>query len=44
VQKRIDEARLITRSLIDHVHYLLDLHESNAVATYSDSVLLWRWC
>ncbi|MES5485471.1 hypothetical protein QMZ05_22205 [Bradyrhizobium sp. INPA03-11B] len=36
VQKRIDEARLIIRSLIDHVHYLLDLHENNAVAIYSD--------
>jgi hypothetical protein len=36
VQRRIDEARLITKSLIDHVHYLLDLHENNAVAIYSD--------
>jgi hypothetical protein len=37
-QKRIDEARLITKSLIDHVHYLLDLHENNAVAIYSDTL------
>jgi hypothetical protein len=38
VQKRIDEARLITKSLIDHVHYLLDLHENNAIAIYSDTL------
>jgi hypothetical protein len=38
VQNRIDEARLSTRKLIDHVHYLLDLHENNAIAIYSDTL------
>jgi hypothetical protein len=38
VQKRIDEARLTTKRLIDHVHYLLDIHENNAIAIYSDTL------
>jgi hypothetical protein len=37
-KKRIDEAKTITKRLIDHVHYLLDLHENNAIAIYSDTL------
>jgi hypothetical protein len=37
-QKRIDEARLITKRLVDHIHYILDLHENNAIAIYSDTL------
>jgi hypothetical protein len=38
LEKRIDEARTITKRLVDHVHYLLDLHENNAIAIYSDTL------
>lgn len=37
-QKRIDEAKLVTKSLVDHIHYILDLHENNAVAIYYDTL------
>jgi len=37
-QKRIDEARIITKRLVDHIHYILDLHENNAIAIYSDTL------
>ena len=38
LEKRIAEAKITTKRLIDHVHYLLDLHENNAIAIYSDTL------
>jgi len=37
-QKRIDEAKRITALVVDHLQYLLDIHESNAVLLYSDTL------
>ena len=34
----ITEAKRITERVVDHVHYLLDIHENNAVIIYSDTL------
>jgi len=33
---RIGEARRVTLRLVDHAHYLLDIHENNAIVLFSD--------
>jgi hypothetical protein len=35
---RIKEARRVTSRLIDHVHYLLDIHENNRIILFSDTL------
>jgi hypothetical protein len=35
-QKRIVEAKRLTTCVVDHLQYLLDIHENNAVLLYSD--------
>jgi hypothetical protein len=35
-QKRIDEAKRLTPRVVDHLQYLLDIHENNATVLYSD--------
>ena len=37
-QKRIAEAKRITALVVDHLQYLLDIHENNAVVLYSDAL------
>jgi hypothetical protein len=37
-QKRIDDAKRATKRVVDHTHYLLDIHESNAITLYSDTL------
>jgi len=36
--KRIEAAKRVTKRLVDHAHYLLDIHESNAITLYSDTL------
>jgi hypothetical protein len=36
--KRIAEAKRLTERLVDHVHYLLDIRENNAIVVYSDQL------
>jgi hypothetical protein len=38
VQKRIAEATRVTARVVDHLQYLLDIHENNAVVLYSDTL------
>jgi hypothetical protein len=38
VATRIKEARRVTSRLIDHVHYLLDIHENNRIILFSDTL------
>jgi hypothetical protein len=38
IQWRITEAKRVTERVVDHVHYLLDIHENNAVVIYSDTL------
>lgn len=38
VQKRIGEAKRLTASVVDHLQYLLDIHENNAVVLYSSTL------
>ena len=35
-RRRVDEAKRVTDRVLDHIHYLLDLHENNAIILYSD--------
>jgi hypothetical protein len=37
-QKRIAEAKRVTARVVDHLQYLLDIHENNAVVLYSDQL------
>jgi len=37
-QKRIGEAKRLIASVVDHLQYLLDIHENNAVVLYSDTL------
>jgi hypothetical protein len=37
-QKRIEEAKRLTARVVDHLQYLLDIHENNAVVLYSDTL------
>jgi AbiU2 len=37
-QMRIDEAKRLTARVVDHLQYLLDIHENNAVVLYSDTL------
>jgi len=37
-QKRITEARRLTARVVDHLQYLLDIHENNAIVLYSDAL------
>jgi hypothetical protein len=38
-ERRIEAAKRVTESVIDHVHTLLDIHENNAVIIYSDQLI-----
>jgi hypothetical protein len=38
VQKRITEAKRLTGCVVDHLQYLLDIHENNAVVLYSTTL------
>jgi hypothetical protein len=38
VQKRISEAKRLTGRAVDHLQYLLDIHENNAIVLYSDTL------
>jgi hypothetical protein len=38
VQKRIGEAKRLTACVVDHLQYLLDIHENNAVVLYSSTL------
>ena len=38
VQERIAAAKEKTRRVVDHVHYLLELHENNAIVIYSPTL------
>ena len=35
-QKRIEEAKRLTARVVEHLQYLLDIHENNAIVLYSD--------
>lgn len=35
---RIREARRVTSRLVDHIHYLMDIHENNEVILFSDTL------
>jgi hypothetical protein len=37
-KRRIDEAKRLTTRVVDHLQYLLDIHENNAVVLYSDTL------
>lgn len=37
-QKRIADAKRITARVVDHIQYLLDIHENNVVVLYSDTL------
>jgi hypothetical protein len=37
-QKRITEAKRLTKCVVDHLQYLLDIHENNAIVLYSDTL------
>jgi hypothetical protein len=37
-QKRISEAKRLTACVVDHLQYLLDIHENNAIVLYSDTL------
>lgn len=37
-QKRIAEAKRITTRVVDHIQYLLDIHENNVIVLYSDTL------
>jgi hypothetical protein len=37
-RQRVDEAKRVTDRVLDHIHYLLDLHENNAIILYSDTL------
>jgi hypothetical protein len=37
-QKRISEAKRLTTCVVDHLQYLLDIHENNAIVLYSDTL------
>ena len=37
-QMRIDEAKRLTARVVDHLQYLLDIRENNAVVLYSDTL------
>jgi len=36
--KRIQAAKVKTQRVVDHLRYLLALHENNAIITYSDTL------
>jgi hypothetical protein len=36
--ERIQIAQEKTRRVVDHLHYLLDLHENNAIVLYTDAL------
>lgn len=38
VQKRISEAKRLTACVVDHLQYLLDIHENNAIVLYSNTL------
>jgi hypothetical protein len=38
VQRRISEAKRLTGCAVDHLQYLLDIHENNAIVLYSDTL------
>jgi HEPN superfamily AbiU2-like protein len=37
-QTRIAEAKRLTTCVVDHLQYLLDIHENNAIVLYSDTL------
>jgi hypothetical protein len=37
-QERITEAKRLTACVVDHLQYLLDIHENNAIVLYSDTL------
>ena len=37
-QRRIIEAKRLTTCVVDHLQYLLDIHENNAIVLYSDTL------
>jgi hypothetical protein len=37
-KERIDEAKRLTARVVDHLQYLLDIHENNAIVLYSDTL------
>jgi len=36
--KRISEAKRLTTCVVDHLQYVLDIHENNAIVLYSDTL------
>jgi hypothetical protein len=36
--KRISEAKRLTTRVVDHLQYVLDIHENNAIVLYSDTL------